>query len=121
MEVITDLLKRALHTDDASASKALVQRAYDVASGLDDYLEAVSSPPSQVEIRATSCCCPTGGRARALSRPPTVTVLVARCVVLQVCKDLIQASMAHDWDQAFEEVCHLAQIKSCSTATSVGR
>jgi len=55
MEVITDLLKRALHTDDASASKSLVQRAYDLASGLDDYLEAVSSPPSQVEIRATSC------------------------------------------------------------------
>ena len=63
MEVITDLLKRALHTDDSTASKALVQRAYDVASGLDEYLEAVSSPPSEVDIPATSCCCPTSGLA----------------------------------------------------------
>ena len=65
MEVITELLKRALHTDDPSASKALVQRAYDVASGLDDYLEAVSSPPSEVSICATSRRCPTSGIAGA--------------------------------------------------------
>jgi hypothetical protein len=56
MEVITDLLHRALLSEDPTASKALVQRAYDVASGLDEYLETVSSPPSEVSLRATSCC-----------------------------------------------------------------
>jgi len=29
----------------------------------------------------------------------------ATCVLLQVCKDLIQRSMANNWDQAYEEVC----------------
>ena len=67
MEVITDLLHRAVHTEDATASRELVQRAYDVASGLDEYLETVSSPPSEVGLSATSCY-----RSEALWRCPAV-------------------------------------------------
>ena len=55
VEVITSLLQQALQTSDSAASKDLVQQAYDVVSGLDTYLEAVSTPPSQVNTVRQTC------------------------------------------------------------------
>ena len=63
VEVVTDLLAKALVAKDAAAMRDLVQQAQEVIAGLDPYLEAVSSKPSQVltapmpgsRIAAQSC------------------------------------------------------------------
>ena len=51
VEVITDLLAKALKADDLKEVKDLVQQAQDVAGGLDPYLERMSSTPSQASPR----------------------------------------------------------------------
>lgn len=48
IEVITDLLQKALKQDSLEGQKQLVQQALDVAGGLDGYLEKYSTPPPQV-------------------------------------------------------------------------
>jgi NAD(P)-dependent dehydrogenase (short-subunit alcohol dehydrogenase family)/predicted O-methyltransferase YrrM len=48
VEVVTDLLGRALQSSSQDESKSLIQQAYDVIAGLDPYLEKVSTPPNQV-------------------------------------------------------------------------
>lgn len=48
VEVITDLLERALKADDLQEVKKLVQQSYDVAGGLDPYMDKISTPPSKV-------------------------------------------------------------------------
>lgn len=50
IEVITDLLQKALQQNSFEGQKQLVQQALDVAGGLDAYLEKVTSPPPQVSI-----------------------------------------------------------------------
>ncbi|KAK9791633.1 hypothetical protein WJX73_009315 [Symbiochloris irregularis] len=48
VEVLTDLLDKALKADDLSGAKAILQKAQAVCAGLDPYLESISSPPNQV-------------------------------------------------------------------------
>lgn len=47
MEVLTDLLSKALQCDDLAEVKKLTQQAYNIAAGLDPYLDSVCTPPSQ--------------------------------------------------------------------------
>ena len=54
VEVLTDLLGRALKADDSKSLRSLVERAHAVVSGLDPYLEQISSPPDQVGHTCTS-------------------------------------------------------------------
>ena len=51
IEVITDLLQKALKQTDLEASHGLVQKALDIAAGLDGYMEKMSSPPPKVRAR----------------------------------------------------------------------
>jgi hypothetical protein len=48
IEVITDLLQKALAGDSVEDVKGAVKKALAVAGGLDPYLEDVSSKPSEV-------------------------------------------------------------------------
>lgn len=48
VEVITALLQTALAAENVADVKHQLQKAYDVVSGLDSYLESVSTPPSEV-------------------------------------------------------------------------
>ncbi len=48
VEVVTALLQRALAAESVADVKSQLQKAYDVVSGLDPYLESVSTPPSTV-------------------------------------------------------------------------
>ena len=48
VECLVDILDRALQANDMHQMKALVEHAYNLASGLDPYLEIISSPPSKV-------------------------------------------------------------------------
>ena len=48
MEVLTDLLGKALRCDDPAAAKQLVHQAHGIAAGLDPYLAEISTPPSEV-------------------------------------------------------------------------
>ncbi len=43
-----DILDRALKAGDIEGMRPLVEHAYKLASGLDPYLDAISTPPSQV-------------------------------------------------------------------------
>ena len=43
-----DILDRALQASDMQKMKALVEHAYNLASGLDPYLDVISTPPSKV-------------------------------------------------------------------------
>lgn len=67
VEVITALLQSALAAENVADVKSQLQKAYDVVSGLDSYMESVSTPPSSV------------------------------------CQSLIELSMKHDWDSAYEQ------------------
>jgi hypothetical protein len=58
IEVITDLLQKALKQSSLEGSQDLVQKALDIASGLDGYMEKMSSPPPKVRMwgeRARVC------------------------------------------------------------------
>eukprot|EP00878_Enallax_costatus_P015587 GHUV01016327.1.p1 GENE.GHUV01016327.1~~GHUV01016327.1.p1 ORF type:complete len:470 (+),score=128.07 GHUV01016327.1:350-1759(+) len=48
IEVITDLMQKALQQSSLEGQKQLVQQALDVAGGLDAYLEKATSPPPKV-------------------------------------------------------------------------
>ena len=48
LEVLTDLLGKALRCDDPAATKQLVHQAHGIAAGLDPYLSEISTPPSEV-------------------------------------------------------------------------
>ena len=48
IEVITALLGKALDASDSSDREQLLKQAHDIASGLDPYLDSISSPPDQV-------------------------------------------------------------------------
>ena len=48
VECLVDVLERALKAGDAESMRSLVEHAYKLASGLDPYLDAISTPPSQV-------------------------------------------------------------------------
>ena len=52
MEVLTDLLGKALHCNDPSETQAMVKQAHSIASGLDPYLDSISTPPSEVTLAA---------------------------------------------------------------------
>lgn len=51
IEVITDLLQRAMSGNSVEEIKGAVQKALAVAGGLDPYLEKVSSKPSEVSAQ----------------------------------------------------------------------
>lgn len=51
VEVLTDLLDKALKADDLSGAKAILQKAQAVCAGLDPYLDSISSPPNKVNLR----------------------------------------------------------------------
>ena len=48
VECLVDILDRALQAGDMQQMKALVEHAYNLASGLDAYLDVISTPPSKV-------------------------------------------------------------------------
>ena len=48
VECLVDILDRALQAKDIYQMKSLVEHAYNLASGLDPYLDVISSPPSKV-------------------------------------------------------------------------
>lgn len=48
IEVLTDLLGRAVNEKNDAKHRELVSEAYRIVSGLDPYLEKSSTPPSQV-------------------------------------------------------------------------
>ena len=48
VECLVDILDRALQASDMQKMKALVEHAYNLASGLDPYLDVISTPPSKV-------------------------------------------------------------------------
>ncbi|WIA10083.1 hypothetical protein OEZ85_010290 [Tetradesmus obliquus] len=48
IEVLTALLTKALQQQTLEQQRTYVQQALDIAAGLDDYLDKISSPPSQV-------------------------------------------------------------------------
>lgn len=50
VECLVDILDKALHAGDMQSMKSLVEHAYKLASGLDPYLDAISTPPSQVSL-----------------------------------------------------------------------
>ena len=50
VEVVADLLERALKSDDLNEVKKLVQRSYHVIGGLDQYLDQISSPPTKARM-----------------------------------------------------------------------
>ncbi len=50
MECLVDILDRALKAGDIESMRPLVEHAYKLASGLDPYLDAISTPPSQVNL-----------------------------------------------------------------------
>lgn len=47
MEVLTDLLSKALQCDDKEEIRNLTKQAHSIAAGLDPYLDSVCTPPSQ--------------------------------------------------------------------------
>ena len=49
VECLVDILDRALQASDMHQMKALVEHAYSLASGLDPYLDVISTPPSKVD------------------------------------------------------------------------
>lgn len=67
VETLVDILGRALKADDPNLMRDLVENAYKLVEGLDPYLDAISTPPSQV------------------------------------CQELIQASLHHNWAEAHEQ------------------
>ncbi len=77
VEVITALLQSALATENVADVKKQLQKAYDVVAGLDQYLEAVSTPPSTVRRASVinclcnliqECCCEVEHRLSGLSK-----------------------------------------------------
>ncbi|KAK9832615.1 hypothetical protein WJX81_003801 [Elliptochloris bilobata] len=48
VEVLVDVLSKALRAPDAGEMKRLVEQAYKLVAGLDPYLDTVSTPPSPV-------------------------------------------------------------------------
>lgn len=50
IEVLTALLTKALQQQTLEQQRTYVQQALDIAAGLDDYLDKISSPPSQVGL-----------------------------------------------------------------------
>ena len=48
VECLVDILERALQAGDIQSMRPMVEHAYRLASGLDPYLDAISTPPSQV-------------------------------------------------------------------------
>lgn len=49
VETLVDILGRALQADDPKVMRDIVENAYKLAEGLDPYLDAISTPPSQVD------------------------------------------------------------------------
>jgi hypothetical protein len=96
MEVLTDLLSKALQCDDLAEVKKLTQQAYNIAAGLDPYLDSVCTPPSQVRHHA---CQPSLLYIRI-----TYLSLSEVMPLMQACQDLIQASVTANWNAIFEEV-----------------
>ncbi len=48
VEVLVDVLGKALQSSDIHEVKELLENAYKLAHGLDPYLDAISTPPSEV-------------------------------------------------------------------------
>ena len=48
VEVLTDILKQADQEQDVTQLRKLVNQAYKLVSGLDPYLDEISTPPSSV-------------------------------------------------------------------------
>lgn len=57
MEVLTDLLAKAMQCQDTEQANALVKQAHGIASGLDPYLDSISTPPSQVRRPSDDLLC----------------------------------------------------------------
>lgn len=49
VETLVDILGRALQADDPKIMRGLVENVYKLVEGLDPYLDAISTPPSQVD------------------------------------------------------------------------
>jgi len=50
VEVLADILSQASKEKDVEQLRQLVQRAHKLVSGLDPYLEKISTPPSDVSL-----------------------------------------------------------------------
>lgn len=48
VEVLVDLLGKALQATDPKETRDILESAYNLAKGLDSYLDAISTPPSEV-------------------------------------------------------------------------
>lgn len=63
VEVVTEILGRATKEADESKLRSLVDEAHRLVSGLEPYLESITTPPTAVRIAASgfTClqCCPT--------------------------------------------------------------
>lgn len=51
VEVLVDMQRRALAAPDQAEMRGLVEHAYKLMSGLDPYLDAMSTPPTPVSWR----------------------------------------------------------------------
>ena len=112
VEVLTDILGRATQEQDVAKLRALVEQASKLVSGLDPYLEAISTPASPVscymsieiaerrfqdELRNSLVGMPILLHTEMDSRLLT-------CTSLQVCQELIRESLQHDWKAAHKQV-----------------
>lgn len=85
MEFLTDLLGKALHCNDPSEAQALVKQAHSIASGLDPYLDSISTPPSEVTLTAKADVQSAGsGICFELTMHMLITVLHER-LIYKVC------------------------------------
>lgn len=55
VEVLVDILGKALQANDPSETRKLVESAHKLAKGLDPYLDAISTPPSEVHAVHQLC------------------------------------------------------------------
>ena len=132
VECLVDILERALQAGDIQDMRPLVEHAYKLASGLDPYLDAISTPPSQVllttarplqainiqyhrtlhsELQPEFAClhmCNLGMLILTKFEEDMPNCLHRRqqrsqlCV--QLCEELIQASLRHPWSDEYKQV-----------------
>ena len=132
VECLVDILERALKAGDNDSMRALVEHAHKLASGLDPYLDAISTPPSQVSsmrlfcssirilfpmlsgqrgsspLRQSQCsmfayCVAASWHVGVNSSCPSGSQSL-RCALSQICQELIQASLRHPWSEEHKQV-----------------
>ena len=111
VEVLTDILGRATQERDVTKLRALVEQASKLVSGLDPYLEAISTPASPVSCYMSPDVAEhrSQDKRNSLVGMPILlhTEVVSRllaCTSLQVCQQLIRDSLQHDWKAAHKQV-----------------